>query len=786
MARIRGALLLVPSVALGACRSSSPGDPAARATDAASQAMPFAPLPGAPHFDRGLSARLAGAWQARPPGYVARTRHVRSDGSPKYVNRLFLEASPYLRQHAHNPVNWFPWGDEAFDLARRLGRPVLLSVGYATCHWCHVMEEESFEDEEVARAINEGYVPIKVDREERPDVDGVYMAAVEALTGGGGWPMTVWLTPDRRPFAGGTYLPPHDGDRGARTGLLTLLRERQRLFAERPGEVDAAATDLSRRVSPSAESIPPAPSPAETSWSPDPRVLRVAEGEYERRFDPVHGGLVGAPKFPSSLPLRFLLRYHRRTGDDGSLRMATLTLDQMAAGGIHDHVGGGFHRYATDSAWRVPHFEKMLYDNALLTLAYLDAFQATGRADFAAIAREVLDYAAREMTSPEGAFYAASDADSPGPDGRLAEGRFFTWTPAEIEGAVGRDRAPLLEAYFGVGSGALVDGRSVLARTRPLPDVARGLGLDPDLARAEIDEEVRRMRAARSEREPPSRDEEVLASYDGLMIRAFAQAALVLGDDRYARAGVAAADFVLTRMRSGERLVHSFAAGRSGKTAYLDDYAFMTAGLLALYQATSDVRWLREAIALDTVVARAFEDAAGGYYLTPADAQTPLARQRPSYDGAEPSGASVEVLDLLELHALTARDDYRARAERALRSLENQLARAPTSLSELLSAVDFATDRAKTIVLACPTAIREAEPLLRQVRAIYLPNSVLVRVVDGDDARRQAALASSAEGKTSRGGKAVAYVCEGQACRLPTSDPAALAAQLRATVPLAR
>jgi uncharacterized protein YyaL (SSP411 family) len=374
------------------------------------------PLPGAGASPEPLVTKIKAAWAARDPNYKPRTAHLERDGSPKYTNRLFLESSPYLRQHAHNPLNWYPWGDEAFETAKKLHRPVLLSVGYSTCHWCHVMEEESFDNEEIARYLNENYVTIKVDREERPDVDAIYMTAVQMLTGGGGWPMTVWLTPDRKPFYGGTYFPAHDGDRGARVGFITLLRKFKETYDTQADRVAQASAQLAQSIQANlgadrgGQGLPAAP------------VLQDAAQGYAQRFDSTYGGTGGAPKFPSSLPIRFLLRHYRRAGNERSLKMATLTLEKMAAGGMYDQVGGGFHRYSTDARWLVPHFEKMLYDNALLTVDYLEALQVTGREDFARVAREILRYAQRDMTSAEGAFYSASDADSPDAHGHNKEG----------------------------------------------------------------------------------------------------------------------------------------------------------------------------------------------------------------------------------------------------------------------------------------------------------------------------------------------------------------------------
>ena len=735
-------------------------------------------LPGAAPFDAALQARLRGAWQQRKPGYRPRTRHIDKDGAPRYTNRLFLETSPYLRQHAHNPVNWYPWGDEAFLAARRLGRPVLVSIGYSTCHWCHVMEEESFEDEEIARVLNEGYVAIKVDREERPDVDTIYMTAVQALTGRGGWPLNVWLTADRAPFFGGTYFPARDGERGVRTGFLSLLRQMQKAHAEQGERVASSAAQLVAAVS---EHLAARDARA---GLPGASVLLAAAESYRAGYDAEWGGMQGAPKFPSSLPVRFLLRHHRRTGDAQSLAMATRTLERMASGGIHDQLGGGFHRYSVDARWLVPHFEKMLYDNALLAMAYLEASQASGRDDFARVARGILAYVEREMTSPAGAFYSASDADSEAPGGRREEGRFFTWTPEEIRAVLAPDAARLAETYYGVTSAGHVDGRSVLHAAHPVGEVARELGLSEQAARASLEDSRRRLLAARERRPRPLRDEKILTAWNGLAISAFARAALVLGEPRLAAQAARAADFVLTRMRENGRLLRSHSEGRSRHNAYLEDYAFLIAGLLDLYEASGSPRWLREAIELDQVLAQHYEDPAGGYFAISDDHERLLARAKPAQDGAEPSGNSVQALNLLRLHEWSDDDRYRQRAERTLAAFGARLEKAPDALSELLLAADFHNDTPKQIVIVTPTQRSQAAPLLDKLRATFVPNRTLVVAAEGSDLQAQARLLPLLEGKRALGGKATGYVCERRVCERPTSDPQLFAAQLAKTEPL--
>ena len=474
-----------------------------------------APLNGRDHED--LTGRIEAMWRKRGDAYHPRTHHMDANGTPRYTNRLFLESSPYLLQHAHNPVQWFPWGDEAFAMARRLKRPVLLSVGYSTCHWCHVMEAESFEDEEIAAVINASYVPVKVDREERPDLDSVYMSAVQAVAGRGGWPMTVWLTPDGLPFYGGTYFPARDGDRGQPVGFLTLLRKVAESYVARHPVVERAANELAGAVRqmltpPAGDHLPPA------------SLLQRAVDTAKTRFDKVNGGTIGAPKFPSGLPIRLLLDHHRRTGDPAALGMATLTLSRMADGGMNDQVGGGFHRYSTDVAWRVPHFEKMLYDNALLVPMYIEGWQATGAPRFRDVIRTTLAYVAREMTAPDGSFYTATDADSLTPDGRRDEGYFFTWTPGEIEAALPPEAAQLAKAVYGVTREGNFEGRNVLFRPTSLQAVAADL----KIAEADLAERMaainRALYAERAQRPAPLLDNKILTAWNGLMISTFARA----------------------------------------------------------------------------------------------------------------------------------------------------------------------------------------------------------------------------------------------------------------------
>jgi hypothetical protein len=728
------------------------------------------PLPGAEAFSGELQTRLAKALAAQGAGHPPHTRHLRPDGSPQYTNRLILESSPYLRQHAHNPVNWYPWGDEAFATATKLGRPVLLSVGYSTCHWCHVMEEESFEDEEIAALLNRDYVAIKVDREVRPDVDEAYMSVVQALTGGGGWPMTVWLTPGREPFYGGTYFPPRDGARGARVGFLTLLQRLHDAFTTQPLEIATRATQVVERVRQQAASAP-------GSELPGSAKLHAAFERWSAGFDAVHGGFYGAPKFPMPPALDFLLRYHRRTSNARALEMVTLTLEKMAAGGIHDQVGGGFHRYATDAAWQVPHFEKMLYDNAQLARLYVAAYQVTRREPLARVARDVLDYVAREMTAPGGGFYAASDADSEG-----EEGRFFLWTPAEIRAVLDAPQAEAVLAYYAVSESGNFAGRNILHVSRPLADVAAGLATTPDDLTRLLVAARPRLYAARQRRVLPHTDTKILTGWNGLMISAFARAGSALDDQAYVERARAAARFAVDHMRREGRLQRSWIDGAAHEDAFLDDYAYLAAGLLDLYEATFDLTWLRAAIELQDTLARDFWDPAhGAFFLTDAAREVTLTRTKPDDDGALPSGNAVAIEGLLRLAELTGDDRWRARADRALQALGPQVERAPA----LLAALDFRLDRPKEIVIVRSAGgDGGAAALLATVRAVYLPNHILTVATEGAELAHQRELIPLVGGKEAIDKAATAYVCEQHVCARPTSDPAVLAAQLAKVRPL--
>ena len=700
--------------------------------------MQIEPGPGAEAFSQELGAQLERAVSQRR---AFRTRHLRDDGTPRFTNRLALETSPYLLQHAHNPVNWRPWGDEAFAEARALGRPVFLSVGYATCHWCHVMEEESFEDPAIARLLNEKFVAIKVDREERPDVDAVYMQAVQMLTQHGGWPMSVFLTPEGKPFFGGTYFPAHDGERGARFGFRTVLTELERVYREERPRAESSAEEIAQAVRQSL-------SPDSPTGLPDAAVLDNALASYAQVFDPAAGGVRRAPKFPSSLNVRFLLRCWKRTGDAQALQMAELSLTRMALGGIYDQVGGGFHRYSTDAKWLVPHFEKMLYDNALLATAYVEAWQATQNEFYRTIACEVLDYVAREMTDASGAFFSATDADSEG-----EEGTFFVWTTPQLAQVLGDADGARAAQLFGATAAGNFEKSNVLSLVQ-VPDAE---------TRAFLEQIRPRLYGARAVRPPPLTDTKILTSWNGLMISAFARAALAFGRQDYQDRAARAADFLLT---------NHFANGvlrRTGRHAgLLEDHAFLAAGLVDLYEVYGEARWLEAARTLHDALEQDFADPQGGFFRTPARHEALLAREKPAYDGAEPTGNSVAALTLLRLSEITGEQRYRAQAEALLKSFGALLASSPAALGEMLLAADFLLADAREVVLVRPRGGSDAA-LLDVLRARFAPAQVLIRHEEGTPPATPLA-----QDRPAQQGQATAYVCVRGACQLPVTDPGAL------------
>jgi uncharacterized protein YyaL (SSP411 family) len=679
------------------------------------------------------------------------------------ANRLANETSPYLLQHKDNPVDWYPWGEEALRKAREEDKPILLSVGYSACHWCHVMERESFEDEATARIMNEHFVNIKVDREERPDIDSIYMSAVQALTRHGGWPMTVFLTPDGAPFYGGTYFPPVPG-RGMPSFQQVLLSLAE-AYENRRDEVFRSAESVR-------EYLQAATGAAIPKSAVGTELLDRAAGSLMSELDRRFGGFGGAPKFPQAMNLEVLLRHHHRTGDRAALDGVEITLRQMANGGIYDQLGGGFARYSVDQYWLVPHFEKMLYDNALLSRLYLETYQATGDEFYRRIAEETLGYVVRDMTSPEGGFYSAEDADSEG-----EEGKFYVWTPEEIRAALTAEEATIAERYWDVTERGNFEGKNILHVPHPPEAVAAEFGLSPEELWERIEEIRSKLFAAREERVRPGRDEKTLAAWNGLMLRSFAFAARVLNREDYREVAERNAAFLLDELRSGGRLRRSYKDGRARFNGYLEDYAMVADGLVTLYEATFETRWLAEAENLcDAVLELFWDEERRAFYDTPADHEELVTRPRDVYDNASPSGTSVATDVLLRLSLLLDRDDYRARAEAVLDSLSGGMERLPGAFGRLLAALDFYLSQPREVAIIGDPQAPDTRALVDAVYASYLPNKVVAgRPLEDEEA---AGLIPLLADRPMRDGRATAYVCVQFACQNPTTDPEELAGQL--------
>jgi hypothetical protein len=696
-------------------------------------------------------------------------------------NRLARETSPYLRQHAHNPVDWYPWGEEALQRAKAEDKPIFLSIGYSACHWCHVMERESFENAAIATLMNERFVNIKVDREERPDLDEIYMAATQMLARQGGWPNSVFLTPDLKPFFAGTYFPPEA--RYGRPGFPDILKGVAEAYSTRREEIGQVASEVAEQIQALSEMT--------ASKEPvGPKLLSRAFGDLAGRFDPAHGGFGGAPKFPHSMDVSFLLRYHKRTGNAEALRMAVVSLDRMARGGLFDQIGGGFHRYSVDAQWLVPHFEKMLYDNALLARTYAEAAQAIAplgpspalpdgaatAAFFRQVARDTLDWALREMLLPEGAFASSLDADSEG-----EEGRFYVWTLEEIEAAVGRSEAMFVAGTWGATREGNFEGkRNVLSLPVGLVELAREQRSDEAEVRLRLAGARARLMQARDRRVRPGRDDKALADWNGLMIGALAFAGRVLDERRYVEAAVKAADLVLGRMRRDGRLLHSFLGGEARHNAYLIDYAAMIAACLDLSEATSDARWVAEAEGLARQAIDLFRDAdTGGFFFTASDHEKLIARTREGNDGALPAGASILALALPRLAALNGDETLVPIAHALLRLYKERIERFPSAFGAMLCAVDQALDPPRQIVLAGGDDAPGMRALEAVVRERFLPNTVLARSRPAGEA------IAVARGKDAVQGRATAYVCESGACKTPVTDVSDLL-RLLADAPIAK
>jgi hypothetical protein len=684
------------------------------------------------------------------------------------ANRLASETSPYLLQHAHNPVDWYPWGPEAFDLARREDRPVLLSVGYSACHWCHVMERESFENDEIAALMNRLFVSIKVDREERPDVDQIYMQAVQSMTGRGGWPMTVFLTPDGVPFYGGTYFPPVD--RHGMPAFPRLLQSVADAYHGRRGEVLEAGRQL-------VESMQQSERLTRSASLLTNEILVGAYLGLSGEFDERDGGFGQAPKFPQPMAWEAILRVWKRTGDARAIEMLRHTLTRMARGGIYDQLGGGFHRYSVDGQWLVPHFEKMLYDNAQLASLYLHGWLATGEPEYRRVTEETLDYVLREMTHPAGGYYSAQDADSEG-----IEGKFFVWSPEEIRAVLGDEalaRAAL--AYWGVDDGPNFEGHSILFVPRDPVEVAGTLGLSPADLAARIARARRMLYTQREKRVHPGLDDKVLASWNGLTLAALAEAASALARPDYLAAAVRNAEFLTSAMVRDGRLLRSWRDGQARITAYLEDHAMVGAGLLALYEATFDRRWLDESRRLAEETLRLFWNAEREtFFDTGHDQESLVVRPRNIFDNAVPSGTSVTIEWLLKLAIVTGLERYEAIALKALRPMADVMQKYPSGFGRYLSGLDFHLGPVAEVALVWTAgAERAAAPLAETVFSRYQPNRVVVGAAAGSPAAAGLPLLAD---RGAVDGRPTAYVCRRYVCQLPVTDPDALARQLDAGV----
>lgn len=678
------------------------------------------------------------------------------DGGPEY-NRLVFEKSPYLLQHAGNPVDWWPWGEAAFAEAEKLGKPVFLSIGYTTCHWCHVMEHESFEDEEVAKLVNEHFIPVKVDREERPDIDEVYMTFTQALTGGGGWPMTVILTPEKKPFFAGTYFPKES--RTGRPGMLDLVPHIAGIWRDQHEAVLADADRFAEKLR------------EMTGGSPGgelkPELFERALTSFAERFDADHGGFDKAPKFPVPPNLMFLLRAGNRLGGDQAAAMVEKSLLSMRLGGVYDHIGHGIHRYATDPIWLVPHFEKMLYDQALFTLANLEAYQKSGHERFATTAREVLGYVSRDMTHPDGGFYSAEDADSEG-----EEGKFYVWTVAEVKAVLGEEDGAFFGETFNFAEvGNFKEETTGELTGANIPHLRAEL---PTADRIRVEALREKLFQARESRVHPQKDDKILTDWNGLMIAAYARAAQVLGDDAYAAAAKKAADFALSELVDDDgRLLKRWRGGEAGLTAHLEDYAFLTWGLLDLYETNFDPRYLEEAVRLtDATVEHFWDDAEGGFFMTADDSEELLVRAKKLYGGAIPSGNAVSLLNLARLHRMTGEARFEEKAEALVMAFSGEIEPQPFAYPLVLCGLDLLFGPSKEIVISGDPTAPDTQAMLAELRRPFLPNKVVLLRPSTDEnaAARLAQLAPFTETQISVEEKATAYVCENFACQLPTTD----------------
>ena len=740
------------------------------------------------HF---LGGFLALTWLVTSSDTFAESNPAR----PEHTNRLAQEKSPYLLQHAHNPVDWYPWSEEAFARARRENKPIFLSVGYSTCHWFHVMAHESFENEDVAAIMNREFVNIKVDREERPDVDRVYMTFVQATTGGGGWPMSVWLTPDLKPFVGGTYFPPED--RYGQPAFKMVLERIATAWKENHNKIVEQGSKI-------VDALRESQSTSIAEGKIDAAILEAAYRQIDRSYDPKEGGFGNAPKFPRPVTINFLTRFYARDPKNESgkqaLEMALFTLRKMAAGGMHDHVGGGFHRYSVDRYWHVPHFEKMLYDQAQLAVAYLDGFQITRDRQYESVARDILDYVARDMTSKEGGFFSAEDADSPvvaaGVDRghpETKEGAFYVWTKKEIDDALG-DAAEIFDFHYGIqphgnapeGSDPQDEfrGKNILIERHTIPETAKHFRKTEEEIGKLLAQSREKLFSIRAKRPRPHLDDKIIAGWNGLMISAYARGAQVLDEARYLEIATRAAKFLRTNLyeEKSKLLYRNYRGGRSDIEGFADDYAFVIQGLLDLYEASLDVQWLKFAVELQETQDRLFFDEKnGGYFSTRGEDESVFLRMKDDNDGAEPAASSIAALNLLRLSQFLD-DPAVAGADRARKTIDAfaaTLSHFPSAMPQMLTALDYSLSKPRQIVIAGKKYAPETNALLREVNRHFLPKTILV-LADGAEGQKYLGDKNEAVRAMSPiDGKSAAYVCENFTCKAPVTDPKQLAALLK-------
>lgn len=684
----------------------------------------------------------------------------------KHTNRLIHETSPYLLQHAHNPVDWYPWGEEAFEKARSENKPVLLSIGYSACHWCHVMEHESFENEAIAQLMNENFVSIKVDREERPDLDQIYMNAVQLMTQHGGWPMTVFLTPEAVPFYGGTYFPPDD--RNHMPGFPRVLLSVADAYRAKPDDITRNAvgllTELRRANT--------------TPASADVLSAALLDAAYRgviKNYDHRNGGFGGAPKFPPAMTLEFLLRVFHRTGEAEALRIVEHTSEQMAGGGIYDQLGGGFHRYSTDANWLVPHFEKMLYDNALLSRQYLHLFQVTHDEAARRIAEGTLDYVVREMTDPEGGFYSTQDADSEG-----HEGKFFVWTKEEIVAALGEADAALFCDYYNVTLAGNFEGKNILNVTKSVAEVAQSEKVTEEQLTSALARGVKTLFDLREHRIKPDRDEKILTAWNGLMLASFAEASAILEREDYAEVARRNARFLLRTLSRDGLLLRTYKDGQAKLNGYLEDYAFFIDGLLTLFEATGEFEWFDAGITLSQkMIAEFWDETDGGFFFTGNSHEELIVRAKDYYDNATPSGNSVAADVLLRLSLLTGDVAYSRRAIAIFRLTSGAIQRYPPAFGRALCALDFHLSAPKEIVIIGEPKGTDSAALKREVWKNFLPNKIFVQASVAESVTQ--AHLPLLQGRATINNQATAFVCQNYTCKQPVNDPREFASQLAST-----